>query len=142
MAEAPPVEEPCETESNDTEKETMASALLVQYVVVRRDLLKTLNWPTGSVIAQGCHAATAALFQDPTHPSVREYVSHLDHMTKVVLEVKNENALLKLAEGLRGANVGHKVWIEQPENIPTALATLPYRREEIAHLFKKCQLFK
>lgn len=29
-----------------------ADGTLVQYVVVRRDLLKTMEWPTGSVIAQ------------------------------------------------------------------------------------------
>mmetsp|Transcript_4332 Transcript_4332/g.11859 ORF Transcript_4332/g.11859 Transcript_4332/m.11859 type:complete len:266 (-) Transcript_4332:2869-3666(-) len=35
---------------------------LVQYVVIRRDLLdETFQWPLGSVISQGVHAAAAAL---------------------------------------------------------------------------------
>ena len=32
----------------------------MQFVVGRRDLLKTREWPVGSVIAQACHACTAA----------------------------------------------------------------------------------
>jgi len=34
---------------------------LVQYVVLRRDLWSTLKWPLGSIVAQACHASTAAL---------------------------------------------------------------------------------
>eukprot|EP00965_Chrysotila_dentata_P072759 2404958-Pleurochrysis_carterae.AAC.1 len=35
-------------------EDVAANDPLVQFVVVRRDLLKTLEWPTGSVIAQAC----------------------------------------------------------------------------------------
>ena len=36
---------------------------LVQFVVVRRDLLKTMEWPVGSVIAQACHDASLSLLK-------------------------------------------------------------------------------
>jgi hypothetical protein len=35
--------------------------VLVQYVVVRGDLLAKQAWPLGAVLAQACHAATAAI---------------------------------------------------------------------------------
>lgn len=65
----------------------MASQI-VQYVVVRGDLLKTMNWPTGAIIAQACHACSAVthLFHDDEH--MKTYLSDLDNMHKVVLEVK------------------------------------------------------
>ena len=34
---------------------------VVQYLVVRGDLLAALGWPLGAVMAQACHAATAAI---------------------------------------------------------------------------------
>ena len=39
---------------------------IVQYVVVRSDLLHEMEWPLGAIITQGCHASTAAihLFRD------------------------------------------------------------------------------
>ena len=35
-----------------------------------------------------------------------------------------------------------RLWIEQPENIPTAIALKPYPRSKVAPLLKKYQLFK
>jgi len=35
--------------------------VVVQYLVVRGDLLASLGWPLGAVMAQACHAATAAI---------------------------------------------------------------------------------
>eukprot|EP01047_Picozoa_sp_COSAG01_P131158 COSAG01_NODE_60847_length_292_cov_1.088083_1_plen_45_part_01 len=44
-------------------------------------------------------------------------------MTKVVMEVKNQSQLAKLADNLSAAGIVFKLWIEEPEGIPTALAT-------------------
>lgn len=57
---------------------------LLQYVVLRRDLWAELGWPLGSVIAQGCHAATAALWQSREAEATLEYCAphNLDHMHK------------------------------------------------------------
>lgn len=59
---------------------------LVQYIVVRADLLKTLNWPVGSVIAQACHACCAVTYLYQNDPYTQEYLKDLDNMHKVVLE--------------------------------------------------------
>lgn len=58
---------------------------LVQYVALRRDLWKEEKWPLGSIIAQGCHAATAALWISRDTEETRQYCAaeNLDHMRKV-----------------------------------------------------------
>lgn len=57
--------------------------VVVQYVVLRRDLIDT--WPLGSVVTQGCHAAVAAVWSHRQHPDVLAYCSddNLDSMHKV-----------------------------------------------------------
>ena len=70
---------------------SLTSAQLVQYVVVRGDLLRLLSWPTGAVIAQACHASTAVLWAHRNDPNTIEYTSELDHMHKVVLEVSTNH---------------------------------------------------
>jgi hypothetical protein len=63
-------------------------------------------------------------------------------MTKVVMEVKNQSQLAKLADNLSAAGIVFKLWIEEPEGIPTALATCPVPRLPADGLFKKCQLYR
>ena len=43
-------------------------------------------------------------------------------MHKICLEVKDEQELRQLSATLTENNIKHKLWIEMPENIPTALA--------------------
>jgi len=65
------------------------SAQLVQYVVVRGDLLRLLSWPTGAVIAQACHASTAILWMHRNDSNTLQYTTDLDNMHKVILEVSH-----------------------------------------------------
>lgn len=59
---------------------------IVQYVALRRDLWKEHKWPLGSIVAQGCHAATAALWISRDSDTTQLYCSPdtLDHMRKVL----------------------------------------------------------
>ena len=59
----------------------------MQYVVLRRDLWADLGWPLGSVVAQACHAATAALWLSREEPATSSYCAadSIDHMHKVPL---------------------------------------------------------
>ncbi|XP_039132212.1 putative peptidyl-tRNA hydrolase PTRHD1 [Dioscorea cayenensis subsp. rotundata] len=115
---------------------------VVQYVVLRRDLVDT--WPMGSVVAQGCHAAVAAVWAHRDHPDTVAYCSdaNLDSMHKVTLEVKGEAQIRNLSEKLKVNGIDHKLWIEQPENIPTCIATRPYPRSQVVSFFKKLKLCK
>ncbi|XP_030577479.1 putative peptidyl-tRNA hydrolase PTRHD1 [Archocentrus centrarchus] len=115
---------------------------LVQYVVVRSDLVHKLSWPLGAVITQACHAATAAIHLHYGDQDTQRYLSELDSMHKVVLGAPDEAALSGLSESLTQAGVSHKLWIEQPENIPTCLALKPYPKETVQPLMRKFKLFK
>ncbi|XP_034435303.1 putative peptidyl-tRNA hydrolase PTRHD1 isoform X1 [Hippoglossus hippoglossus] len=117
-------------------------ARLVQYVVVRSDLVHALSWPLGAVITQACHAATAALHVFRSDPDTARYLEELDSMHKVVLGVPDEAALTALSETLTQAGVSHKLWLEQPENFPTCLALKPYPKETVQPLLRKFKLFK
>ncbi|XP_057799241.1 uncharacterized protein LOC131015059 [Salvia miltiorrhiza] len=116
--------------------------VVVQYVVLRRDLIDT--WPLGSVVTQGCHASVAAIWTHKDDPDTLSYCSppNLDSMHKVTLEVKGETQLLNLSEKLKSGGVAHKLWIEQPENFPTCLATKPYPKCTVSSFFKKLKLCK
>jgi peptidyl-tRNA hydrolase len=61
---------------------------------------------------------------------------------QVTLEVKGETQLKNLSEKLEAAGVRHKLWIEQPENIPTCIATAPCPKSQVSSFFKKLKLCK
>jgi peptidyl-tRNA hydrolase len=62
--------------------------MMIQYVVVRSDLLSALKWPTGAVIAQACHACSAVMHIFHSDPNTQAYVTNLDAMHKCVLQVR------------------------------------------------------
>lgn len=61
---------------------------LLQYVVIRKDLMSSLKWPVGAVIAQACHACSAVMVLFSDDSVTKEYVADLDRMHKCVLEVE------------------------------------------------------
>ncbi|CAN4105253.1 unnamed protein product [Withania somnifera] len=127
---------------NNSVEENSVTDTVVQYVVLRKDLIDT--WPLGSVVTQGCHAAVAAIWSHKDDDVTLQYCSpsNLDSMHKVALEVKGEAQILNLAEKLKAGGIAHKLWIEQPENIPTCLATKPYPKSLVSSFFKKLKLCK
>lgn len=60
----------------------------------------------------------------------------------MVLEASGEDQLHTIAKNLEEAGILHKLWIEQPENFPTALASAPARKSTVAPYFKKLKLCK
>nr|XP_043607525.1 putative peptidyl-tRNA hydrolase PTRHD1 [Erigeron canadensis] len=134
---------PMASTTTDTAAEVpTTSDVVVQYVVLRRDLIDT--WPLGSVVTQGCHASVSAIWTHKDDPHTIEYCSpdNIDSMHKVTLEVKGEVQLKNLSEKLTSNNIDHKLWIEQPENYPTCLATKPYPKSLVSMFFKKLKLCK
>ena len=115
---------------------------LVQYVAIRKDVV--VDWPVGAVAAQAAHAATVALWLSRDAADTAAYCApdNIDHMRKVVLEATGEAQLLQIAAKLEEAGVMHKLWIEQPENVPTALAAAPNRKSLVGPFFKKLKLCK
>ncbi|KAM6407336.1 putative peptidyl-tRNA hydrolase PTRHD1 [Pluvialis apricaria] len=120
-----------------------AAAALVQYVVLRGDLVRPpRSWPLGAVVAQGCHAALAAAHAHRQHPDTRAYLELGGAMRTVVLEAPDEAALTALAETLKQHSIDHEVWTEQPENVATCLALRPYPKDQVHQHLKKFKLLK
>ncbi|XP_053945485.1 putative peptidyl-tRNA hydrolase PTRHD1 [Anastrepha obliqua] len=115
---------------------------IVQYIIVRSDLKSTLSWPLGALIAQCCHATAAVIHLHADDEDTKAYLCDLDNMHKVVLEAKDEAALVKVAEKLKENDIKHKMWIEQPENIPTCIAIKPYVKDNIHKFVKHLKLLK
>ena len=60
----------------------------------------------------------------------------------MVLEVQNAKQLLAIASRLEEDGILFKAWIEQPENIPTAIACSPNRKSILSPYFKSLKLCK
>jgi len=121
-----------------------AEDVLVQYVVMRGDLIKAHKWNVGGLIANGSHACVAAIMQHLQDDEVRRYTSadSLGSMRKVVLSAKDEQELIETAEKLQNNNIKHHVWVEHPENYRSCLAVRPYPRSIIQPLLKHLKLFR
>ncbi|GER34388.1 peptidyl-tRNA hydrolase II family protein [Striga asiatica] len=147
--------------------DSSATDTLMQYVVLRRDLID--SWPLGSLVTQGCHASVAAIWTNKDDPDTLRYCSPCPvlgflaqlnvkllvfwsyelmslswqiYQMQVTLEVKGEAQILNLSDKLKTDGIAHKLWIEQPENIPTCLATKPYPKSLVSLYFKKLKLCK
>ena len=56
------------------------------------------------------------------------------------VQVDSEQELTSLASMLEKEGKDFKLWVEQPENYPTCLATKPYPKTDIQQYFKKYKL--
>lgn len=111
---------------------------LVMYIVLRKDL----DWPTGAIINQACHVSAAVAYDARDDPDAITYITEVEgQMNKATLGAKSEGELKSLAEKLSEAGIPHKLWIEQPEGVASALATWPRRRSQMQKLFKKFKRF-
>ena len=122
------------------------SGKILQYVVMRKDLLATKKvggaFSLGANIAQACHAATAAIVTNYDAESTAEFVHRLEDMTVCVLGVDNSDELEALATKLKENMVPFHLWIEKPELIPTALATAPVRKDDVLPLLSHLKLLR
>jgi len=123
----------------------MTANKIVQYVIMRKDLLpnkKSKAFSTGAFIAQACHAAAAALHRfSSTDPTTR-FLNDLENMTVCVLGVEDKIELESLAQTLANGEIPFHLWIEKPENIPTALATAPVEKQAVWELVGHLKLLR
>ena len=56
------------------------------------------------------------------------------------MQVDTEQELNSLATTLEKEGKDFKLWVEQPENYPTCLATKPYPKTDIQKYFRKYKL--
>ena len=57
-------------------------------------------------------------------------------------QIPDEKSIVELAEKLKAAGIDHKLWIEQPENIPTCIVSKPYPKSEVKSHFQGLKLYK
>ena len=60
----------------------------------------------------------------------------------VLFQIKDEATLKELSQTLRSESIDHKLWMEQPENVATCLASKPYPKDSVQKHFKQFKLFK
>ncbi|KAI5750140.1 hypothetical protein M8J76_013156 [Diaphorina citri] len=111
---------------------------IVQYILVRGDLISKLEWPLGAVVAQACHASSAAIHLFYDDPVTQSYLKDLDNMHKV----PHEQELLAVEKALLSKEIKFKKWIEQPENYPTCIALKPYVKTDVQKLLRKYKMLK
>ena len=122
---------------------------IVQYIFCRRDLADEEGnpWPLGAVSAQVAHASVAAIAEGlaKQDAATQYYISpeQLPRMTKYVYGVDSADELEKIQQGFEekfGKESFH-CWLEQPENVPTALASLPMERtNQVSKFVQKLKL--
>lgn len=129
--------------SSETSTATITDKLnpndtIVQYIVVRTDL----DWPTGAMIAQACHASIASIARSFESADTKDYLKDLKNMHKVILRANKLDDLMQVESRLKETNIAHHLWVEQPENIPTCLACSPQRKSLVQAIFRHLKLFK
>lgn len=89
-------------------------------------------------------AAVAAVWTTKDDPETQAYVQpeNIDRMHKIIVETDSVDALVSAEASLRAAGVGCKLWVEQPENFPTALASKPARRSVLKPHFAAFKLMR
>lgn len=115
---------------------------LIQYLIVRRDLIEKFKWNIGSIIAQACHASLAVIYEHINEKNTNDYLRDSLNMRKVVLQVNNQEELNDIHKKLTDSLIGCFLWIEQPENIPTAIATVPSLKDDVFKTIGHLKLFK
>jgi peptidyl-tRNA hydrolase len=63
-------------------------------------------------------------------------------MHKCVLGIEDQEKLESLHAKLTESGIVHKMWVEQPENIPTCIAVKPYDKETVQEYFKDLKLMR
>lgn len=59
----------------------------------------------------------------------------------IIVQIPDEKSILELSDTLKANQIDHKLWIEQPENLPTCIALKPYQKQDVQKHFKKLKLF-
>mmetsp|Transcript_4914 Transcript_4914/g.7281 ORF Transcript_4914/g.7281 Transcript_4914/m.7281 type:complete len:81 (-) Transcript_4914:412-654(-) len=75
---------------------------------------------------------------------VKAYTSpqNIPRMYKVVLSATSEEDLKQVSETLNKHKIVHHLWIEQPENYATCIATKPYKKSVVSPFLSTLKLYR
>ncbi|RVD91714.1 peptidyl-trna hydrolase ptrhd1 [Tubulinosema ratisbonensis] len=114
--------------------------MLKHFIFVRNDI----NLNTGALLAQVSHVSIKCVLEFLSDPDCYTFINQTD-MTTIILQV-NEDEYCELKEYLSSnSQVSFVEWLEQPENVMTALAVKPLeieKEKEFMKFIKKYKLFK
>ena len=113
---------------------------LVHYVILRGDL----GWKTGALATQAVHASNECLFKflHQDDDSVKKFLEAGSNMRVILKQAPTISAFNSLSTSLTELHLDHIVWVEQPENIPVAIAIKPYCKEKLFLVLKSYPLFQ
>lgn len=109
---------------------------LVQYIVLRRDLAM----PPGVAAAQAAHAAVLSVSTYAEDEETRSYLSLGLSMRTVVLWAEDLEQLKEVEHKLQQSGVKTVLWVEQPEDEVTALATAPTTKAQTRAALRRLRL--
>eukprot|EP00439_Symbiodinium_sp_Y106_P014710 s4133_g2.t1 len=77
-----------------------------------------LDWPTGAMINQACHACSAMAWEAREDEDAVNYFSEglEGHMVKSTMGAKSKGELEDVTKKLEEAGIPYKLWVEQPED--------------------------
>ena len=87
-------------------------------------------------------ASMAAVWLHREDSDTQAYLGALDSMHKIIVAAESEATLHSICAALSAAGVGHKLWVEQPESIPTCVATRPAPRRTLKPFFEGLKLLR
>ena len=118
--------------------------IIVQYIIVRNDLGRTTGHDKtfNALLKHTTSASTAAIHKFYKHEDTEAYLKDLDSMKKKVFQVDDEEELFDFENKLILHKIDYKMWIKQPDNYATCIATRPYPISEIAEYFKNLKIYK
>lgn len=95
------------------------------------------SWTHGMLAAQAAHAATAIIQSTNQDILTQQYTNpdNIPNMRKVVLKTLDQDSLISLHSHL-SQHVKTFLWTEQPENIPTAIATAPNNSSHVKNVLR------
>ena len=130
-----------ESEDREDGKEKKKE-LIVQYIIVRNDVYRNQERSFNQILQHTSSAAAAVIHKYYHHKNTRDYLKDLDGMRKKVFQVHDEKELFALENNLVSNEIDYKMWIKQPGNFATCIATRPYPISEISEHFKTVKLYK
>ena len=131
-----------EESENREEDKDKKKEVIVQYIIVRNDAYRNQERSFNSILQHTSSASAAVIHKHYHHKYTRDYLKDLDNMRKKVFQVNDEKELFELENKLVSNEIDYRMWIKQPGNYATCIATRPYPITEISSHFKNVKLYK
>lgn len=114
----------------------------VQIIFVVKELTKTHKFTHGMLMAQAAHAGIKSIKTFENEEKTKKYLEDVDNMTTVILKI-DSNDIDDIVNLCQRNSIKYVDWIEQPENILTAMATeiIDKNLIDVTSIFKKYRLY-